>query len=45
MSVSGWKAVFTAANERCRAAGLDLAAHAHLLRHTFAVVTLEQLHR
>ncbi|MFF1463388.1 site-specific integrase [Streptomyces sp. NPDC058330] len=45
MSVSGWKAMFTTANERCRAAGLDLAAHAHLLRHTFAVVTLEQLQR
>ncbi|MFE0207358.1 tyrosine-type recombinase/integrase [Streptomyces sp. NPDC058985] len=45
MSVSGWKSVFTTANSRCREAGIGLTAHAHLLRHTFAVVTLEQLQR
>ncbi|WP_329160517.1 site-specific integrase [Streptomyces sp. NBC_01717] len=45
MSVSGWKAMFAAANDRCRRAGAPVAAHAHLLRHSFAVVTLEQLQR
>jgi site-specific recombinase XerD len=40
-----WKKVFVEANERCAKAGVGLAAHAHLLRHTFAVVTLEQLQR
>ncbi|MFD4592858.1 tyrosine-type recombinase/integrase [Streptomyces rubiginosohelvolus] len=45
LSVSAWKAMFATANRRCRAAGVRLAAHAHLLRHTFAVVTLEQLQR
>ncbi|MFC0112354.1 hypothetical protein [Kibdelosporangium aridum] len=37
--------MFAEANVRCAKAGLDLTAHAHLLRHTFAVVTLEQLQR
>jgi site-specific recombinase XerD len=45
LSVSAWKAMFATANRRCRAAGVPLAAHAHMLRHTFAVVTLEQLQR
>jgi integrase len=45
MSVSGWQAVFSAANDRCHKAGVPVEAHAHLLRHTFAVVTLEQLQR
>jgi site-specific recombinase XerD len=45
LSVNRWKKMFAEANTRCANAGLDLAAHAHLLRHTFAVVTLEQLQR
>ncbi|MBU3063164.1 site-specific integrase [Nocardia sp. NEAU-G5] len=45
LSVSRWKQMFVEANVRCARAGLALAAHAHLLRHTFAVVTLEQLQR
>jgi len=45
LAVPTWKDLFRAANLRCRAHGLNLSAHAHLLRHTFAVVTLEQLQR
>lgn len=45
IAVSTWKDLFTSANKRCRRAGVPLSAHAHLLRHTFAVVTLEQLQR
>ncbi|MFI0107864.1 tyrosine-type recombinase/integrase [Streptomyces globisporus] len=45
LSVSAWKEMFAASNRRCRAAGVRLACHAHMLRHTFAVVTLEQLQR
>ena len=45
LSVSAWKAMFAGANRRCAQAGLPLRCHAHMLRHTFAVVTLEQLQR
>lgn len=45
VAVSTWKGLFGEANARCRAHGVDLHAHAHLLRHTFAVITLEQLQR
>ena len=45
ITVSGWKQVFASANERCERAGIKIACHPHLLRHTFAVVTLEQLQR
>jgi hypothetical protein len=45
ITVSGWKQVFAAANERCVRAGLAVSCHPHLLRHSFAVVTLEQLQR
>jgi site-specific recombinase XerD len=45
LSVARWKKMFDEANQRCARAGVELAAHAHLLRHTFAVVTLEQLQR
>jgi site-specific recombinase XerD len=45
LTVSTWKSMFAAANARCARAGLAVRAHAHLLRHTFAVVTLEQLQR
>lgn len=45
MSVATWKDLFRQANARCAKHGLMLHAHAHLLRHTFAVLTLEQLQR
>jgi site-specific recombinase XerD len=41
-----WKAVFRQASRRCRQIGLrDHHCHPHVLRHSFAVVTLEQLQR
>jgi integrase len=45
LAISTWKDLFATANKRCRRVGVPLTAHAHLLRHTFAVVTLEQLQR
>jgi integrase len=45
IAVSTWKDLFTDANQRCEEAGIPERAHAHLLRHTFAVITLEQLQR
>ena len=45
LAVSSWKSVFAEANQRCRQYGVGLSCHAHLLRHSFAVVTLEQLQR
>ena len=45
LSVDAWKKMFADANDRCEAQGLEVRAHAHMLRHTFAVVTLEQLQR
>lgn len=45
LTVARWKKMFDEAKARCGKAGVNLAAHAHLLRHTFAVVTLEQLQR
>jgi integrase len=40
-----WQSMFGDANDRCRRHGVGLRAHPHLLRHTYAVVTLEQLQR
>ncbi|MFJ8973487.1 tyrosine-type recombinase/integrase [Streptomyces anulatus] len=45
MTPSGWQQVFKDANARCRDHGLADRAHPHALRHTYAVVTLEQLWR
>ena len=45
VTASGWKQVFAAANERCERAGVAVLCHPHLLRHSFAVVALEQLQR
>ncbi|MFE9813055.1 integrase [Streptomyces sp. NPDC005548] len=45
LALSTWKDMFTAANKRCEETGLQERAHAHLCRHTFAVITLEQLQR
>ncbi|WP_091305580.1 tyrosine-type recombinase/integrase [Amycolatopsis tolypomycina] len=45
ITMSRWKGVFAEGNDRCRAAGLAAHCHPHMLRHSFAVVTLEQLQR
>jgi len=45
MSMSGWRQVFTTANDRCRRQGLEVRARPHMLRHSFAVITLELLWR
>jgi site-specific recombinase XerD len=45
LAVSTWKDLFADANTRCAEQGLTERAHAHLLRHSFAVITLEQLQR
>ncbi|WP_336649138.1 tyrosine-type recombinase/integrase [Microbacterium sp. MMO-10] len=45
MSVSTWKHIFRQANIRCRRNSLALSASPHTLRHSFAVITLEQLQR
>ena len=45
LSKALWSKVFSDANDRCVTEGVELSAHPHLLRHTFAVVTLEQLQR
>jgi site-specific recombinase XerD len=45
MSTSTWQDVFAISNHRCTRSGAHLSAHAHLLRHTYAVLTLEQLQR
>jgi integrase len=43
--VHTWKKVFATANQRCACAGVNLHCHPHVLRHSYAVVTLEQLQR
>jgi site-specific recombinase XerD len=45
MARRSWQGVFHSANERCLASGVSVSAHPHMLRHTFAVTTLEQLQR
>ena len=45
MAVSSWKSMFRVSNERCARHGVPVRAYAHMLRHTFAVITLEQLQR
>lgn len=45
MSVATWKDLFRQANARCGQHGVALHGHAHMLRHTFAVLTLEQMQR
>lgn len=45
VAASTWKDLFRQANLRCQAWEVNLHAFAHLLRHTFAVITLEQLQR
>ncbi len=45
MATSSWKGLFREANKRCERHGLLDRAHAHMLRHSFAVITLEQMQR
>jgi hypothetical protein len=42
---SGWQQAFKDANERCARHGVRIRCHPHMLRHSFAVITLEQLWR
>jgi site-specific recombinase XerD len=42
---SCWQEAFKSANRRCARLGLRLRCHPHMLRHSFAVITLEQLWR
>ncbi|MEV0537633.1 integrase [Kitasatospora sp. NPDC050463] len=42
---SAWQEVFKTANGRCERQGVRISCHAHALRHSFAVITLEQLVR
>ena len=45
VTTSGWKQIFRTASRRCERVGVLVACHPHMLRHTFAVLTLEQLQR
>jgi site-specific recombinase XerD len=45
VSLSGWKGIFRDASSRCARAGVPVTCHPHMLRHSFAVLTLEQLQR
>lgn len=42
---AGWQQMFKNANARCATQGVRLSCHPHMLRHSFAVITLEQLWR
>jgi site-specific recombinase XerD len=44
-ATSGWQQVFKNANRRCAGLGVGVRCHPHMLRHSFAVITLEQLWR
>jgi len=45
LTLHTWKWVFREASRRCRRLGVKIHCHPHALRHSFAVVTLEQLQR
>ncbi|MFD5574551.1 hypothetical protein [Streptomyces cadmiisoli] len=45
MGMSGWKQVLADANARCHALGVRQRATPHMLRHSYAVITLELLWR
>jgi integrase len=45
LTVHAWKWHFRQASRRCRKAGVEIYCHPHALRHSFAVITLEQLQR
>jgi site-specific recombinase XerD len=42
---SAWQGVFQDANARCYRRGVNLRCNPHKLRHSYAVITLEQLQR
>lgn len=42
---SAWQEVFKTANRRCVRREVPIRCHPHMLRHSFAVITLEQLWR
>lgn len=45
MKPGAWQGVFQDANERCERRGVKLSCHPHMLRHSYAVITLELLQR
>jgi site-specific recombinase XerD len=45
MAKSGWQQMFDDANDRCGNQRVPLRTHPHALRHSYAVITLEQLWR
>lgn len=45
LQVRAWKSMFRTASARCARLGVGIYGHAHKLRHSFAVVTLEHLQR
>ncbi|WP_144024074.1 tyrosine-type recombinase/integrase [Amycolatopsis keratiniphila] len=45
LTLHAWKSVFRAASDRCARSGLMIYCHPHMLRHSFAVTTLEHLQR
>lgn len=45
LTLHAWKSLFRAASDRCARLGLAIYCHPHMLRHSFAVITLEHLQR
>ncbi|OBI78313.1 hypothetical protein A5664_18025 [Mycolicibacterium fortuitum] len=45
LAAGTWTGIFATASDRCEAKGSEVRCHPHMLRHSFAVVTLEQLQR
>jgi site-specific recombinase XerD len=45
LTLHAWKSVFRAASDRCARLGVAIYCHPHMLRHCFAVTTLEHLQR
>lgn len=45
LGLSAWKSMFRRGSERCARLGVAVYCHAHMLRHSFAVTTLEHLQR
>jgi site-specific recombinase XerD len=44
-TAKAWQRIFTDANARCSRHRVNLRAHPHMLRHSFAVITMELLQR
>lgn len=45
LNPEAWQGVFQDANDRCERRGVKLSCHPHMLRHSYAVITLELLQR